>query len=257
MSLKLKKRPRVIFERNPLKIVVMQVRYPPIFALEHPAGVAPMQEEIRDAYPLAEGRRQTVSVDLEGIGGPGAQLGPWRFLSEDGNWVVGLAPDFISLETRAYRQFEEFEERAARVLDVAASTLRVSRCLRFGLRYVNEIEHPKAHRVSDWKKFVHEELLGIAGGELLGDRVAQAVQQIQVDLDGGKLTIRHGYLRRTNGQSQYLLDLDAYDDNQRVFSPGEILATMRSYKEEIWTIFRNSITDELVNHLRPKSLEAE
>jgi uncharacterized protein (TIGR04255 family) len=257
MSLKLKKLPRVIFERNPLKIVVTQIRYPPIFALEQPAGVAPFQEAIRDEYPVAEARRQTVSVDLEGMGSPGAQLGPWRFLSEDGNWVVGLAPDFISLETKAYRRFEGFEQRAARVLDVAVSTLRVSRCLRFGLRYVNEIEHPKALRVSDWKKFLHKELLGIAGGELLADRVVHAVQQIQVEIEGGKLTIRHGYLRRSNGQSQYLLDLDVYDDNQRELSPSDILATMRDYKEEVWTIFRNSITDELVSYLRPKNLEAE
>jgi uncharacterized protein (TIGR04255 family) len=256
MSLKLKKQPRVIFERNPLKIVVTQVRYPPIFALEEPARLAPVQEAIRAEYPLAGDRRQTVSIDPEGIGGPGAQLGPWRFLSEDGDWVVGVAPDFISLETKAYRRFEEFEDRAARVFEVAASTLHVSRCLRFGLRYVNEIEHAKAHRVSDWKKFLHEELLGITGGELLGDRVAQAVQQIQVDLDGGKLTIRHGYLRRSNAQSQYLLDLDAYDSNPRTFSPKEILATMRAYKKEIWTIFRNSITDDLVNYLQPKNLDA-
>jgi uncharacterized protein (TIGR04255 family) len=257
MSLKLKKQPRVIFERSPLKIVVTQVRYPPIFALEQPAGVASIQEAIRDEYPVAEGRRQTVSLDPEGIGSPGAQLGPWRFVSEDGNWVFAVAPDFIGLETRAYRRFEEFEQRAARVLDLVTSALRVSRCLRLGLRYVNEIEHPKAVRVSDWKRFLREELLGIAGGDLLADRVTQALQQIQVDLDGGKLTIRHGYLRRSNGQSQYLLDLDAYDDSHKAFSPGEVLKSMRGYKEEIWTVFRNSITDELVDYLGPRNLEPQ
>lgn len=256
MSLKLKRQSRAIFERNPLKIVVTQVRFPPIFTLEQAAGVASLQEAIREDYPFAEGRRQTVSVDPEGIGSPGAQLGPWRFVSDDANWVVALAPDFISLETKAYRRFEEFETRAARILEVAVSTLRVSRCLRFGLRYVNEIEHPKANTVSDWKKFLHEELLGIAGGDLLADRVTHALQQIQIGLDGGKLTIRHGYVRR-DGQSQYLLDLDAYDDSARIFAPEKILVTMREYKEDIWTIFRNSITDELVKYLRPRSLEAD
>jgi hypothetical protein len=64
-------------------------------------------------------------------------------------------------------------------------------------------------------------------------------------------------MRRNDGDSHYLLDLDAYDDNPRAFSPAAIRETMCKYKEEIWTIFRSSITDELVDYLRPKNLEAD
>ena len=44
MNIDLSERPRVIFKRNPLKAVVLQVRFSPLLVLSQPVGVAPFQE---------------------------------------------------------------------------------------------------------------------------------------------------------------------------------------------------------------------
>ena len=259
--LELQEYPRVVFERNPLKVVVTQVRFPPLFALEQPAGVAQFQEAIRSEYPVAESRgaQVTLAVGPGGVAVPPTQPGPWRFLNEDSSWVVAVAPDFVSLETTAYHRFEDFRARVERLFNAAAESLRLTRRQRLGLRYVNEITHPEAVRLSDWRKLLREELLGIAGGETLGDTVAQSAQQIQLELEQGNVTIRHGYRREETADSNsiYFLDLDAYDDEAGNFDIEQMLNNLTVYNKWIWNLFRGSITDELVEYLQPRSLEHE
>lgn len=256
MPLELEDQPRVIFERNPLKVVVAQVRFPPIFSLEHPGGVAVLQDAIRSEFPMAEPRGQqvTVSISPAGLGAPSGQPGPWRFHSADGQWIAAVAPDFVSLETTAYERFETFRDRARSLFQAAASTLSIARRERLGLRYVDEITHPEAVLVADWHKFLHPELIGVAGGEQLKDHVVQALQQISLELGEGKMAIRHGYVRQAQAGSTYVLDIDAYDDSPGVFDADGIIEQMTLFKRWCWNFFRKSITDELAAYLRPKQI---
>jgi uncharacterized protein (TIGR04255 family) len=257
MQLDLEEFPRVVFARNPLKVVVAQVRFSPIYSLDQPAGVAAFQEAIRTDYPVAIARETEVAVAVGpgGISPPTGQAGPWRFQTEDEAWTVALAPDYVALETSNYERFEDFGERLARVLQVAAERVKPGRRERLGLRYVNEISHPNASTVADWKRFLASELLGLAGGELLKDSVTQSLQQVQVVLDEGNITIRHGYVRQGELESIYLLDIDVFDDLPGAFEATEMMARLGQFKEWVWRIFRRSITQELVDYLEPTMLE--
>jgi uncharacterized protein (TIGR04255 family) len=257
MPLALQDHPRVVFERNPLKVVVAQVRYPPIYAIEQPAGVAAFQEAIRGTYPLAQRRGAEVAVSIgpSGLGIPAGQPGPWRFTTEDGAWTVAVSPDFLSIETSNYERFEVFHERFRAVLEAASATIRPSRRERLGLRYVNEISHPEASTVGDWQQFLHAELLGLASGEALQEGVTQAIQQVQVGLEEANITIRHGYVRSGDSASVYLLDIDVYDEKPSPFDVDDILEKASDYKGWVWRIFRGSITDALVEYLGPRPLE--
>jgi len=250
---------RLIFERNPLQTVVVQVRFPVIYALEQPAGVAAFQASIRDVYPRAEPRVQQVNVVL-GPGGIGAQggpqLGPWRFLNDDGTWVAGLAPDFVSLETTSYERFERFIERAERLLLASEETLGLTHRGRVGLRYINQFQHPEVTTVSDWRRFLEDHLLGAVAGELLRDNVLQALEQIELEFDPGRMTIRHGFVRPEETSSLYILDLDAYDDSSEPWNTSAIVSKLWDFKRLVWKIFRESITPELVEYLGPRSLDA-
>lgn len=244
---------RVIFKRNPLKAVVLQVRFPPLLVLSQPAGVAPFQEALRDAYPQAEAPVQQVTLAV-GPAGPlsaASQPGPWRFVDPEG-WFVGLATDYVSLETTSYRRFEEFESRARRVLAVAQDVLRLRHRGRLGLRYINEISHPEARTVADWRDLLNPELLGVAGGEALGSRVTQALQQIDVRLDDGVLTVRHGFRAVEDQSFPYTIDLDAYDDALRPFDVDEILARVGSFRLWIGGFFRRSLGEKLYGYLEPE-----
>lgn len=258
MPLTLEDHPRVIFETNPLRVVVAQVRFPPIYALEQPAGAARLQEAIRDSYPIAQNRDAQISL-LVGAGGMGqssGQPGPWRFTSEDETWIAAVAPQFVSLETTDYRRFEEFHGRLRELLEATQATLRPARRERLGLRYVNEISHPEAKTVADWERFLHSELLGLAGGKLLQEGVMRAVQEVHVALEELQITIRHGYVRQEE-QSLYLLDIDTYEEEPGAFDIEEMLTKAWMYKDWVWRIFFGSITDELRRHLQPTPLEDE
>lgn len=248
--------PRLMFERNPLQTVVMQVRFPAIYALEQPAGVASFQERIRSDYPRAEGRAQQVSIMVGpgGLGMPGAQLGPWRFTSDDGKWVAALAPDFVSLETTEYTRFEEFADRAQQLFQAAVDDLGLTHRGRLGLRYINQFRHPEATTAADWRRFLQENLLGAVGGELLRDRVIQAGQQIELQLEVGRMTLRHGFTREDE-RSLYVLDLDAFDESDGNFDPSELVSMMWGFKRRIWTIFYRSMTEDLINYLGPTNLD--
>jgi uncharacterized protein (TIGR04255 family) len=254
MALQIDEGPRLIFETNPLKVVVAQVRFSPIFALEQAAGIAPFQDTIRDTYPLAEPRSQEISVAVgpTGIGSPIAQQGSWRFLSEDGKWVVAIAPNSLSLETTDYERFESFRARLEPLLDAASKTLRIGQRDRLGLRYINEISHPEAVTVSDWTRFIDSSLLGIAAGEMLKDQVIQALQQIHVKHEFCDLAIRHGYVRRSEDESAYILDLDAYDSEPEQFSAAAVVEKLNIFNKVIWTFFRRSISQDLIAFYRGK-----
>lgn len=244
---------RVIFKNNPLKVVVLQVRFSPILVLAQPAGVAQFQEAIRDAYPRAEAPAQqvTLAVGPTGFMPPIGQPGPWRFLDESG-WVVGLATDYVSLEATKYECFEQFEPRAAMVLKAAQDTLALRERGRLGLRYVNEINHPDAFTVADWRTLLDPELLGVCGGELFGDRVIQTLQQIDLRLDEGVLTVRHGCNTSREGPHPYVIDLDAHDDQTRPFDVDEILERVGFFRTFIGGFFRHSLAKPLYDFLGPQ-----
>lgn len=139
-----------------------------------------------------------------------------------------------------------------KVLTVAHDVLRLRDRGRLGLRYINEISHPEARTVADWRELLNPALLGVAGGGALGSRVTQALQQIDVKLDDGVLTVRHGFRAVEDETFPYTIDLDAYDDAVRPFDVDEILARIESFRLWIGGFFRQSLSDKLAGFLEPE-----
>jgi uncharacterized protein (TIGR04255 family) len=103
---------------------------------------------------------------------------------------------------------------------------------------------------------LEDHLLGTVAGDLLRDNVRQALEQIDLTFDDGNMTIRHGFARPEESSSQYILDLDAYDESTEPWNTAAILDSLWKFKHLIWRVFRKSITDELVEYLGPRSLDA-
>jgi uncharacterized protein (TIGR04255 family) len=250
MPLALPDQPRRFYRDNPLRLVVCQMRFPVMHGFDEPGSLARFQEVLRDRYP----RSAPAEQQLGGAGlatTPGSQPGRyWRFDGVEDGWSVAVARDFVSLETTRYTRFEEFRERFAQVL-AAATALGVTIRDRLGLRYVDEITHPNADRPADWRGLINERLLGMVGGEELGDDVLQAIQEIRLRQPDGLLTIRHGYLgaEATTRGAFYLLDTDYFQQQSTPLAPEGVLAQLDVYHRTLHNIFETAITEPLRDHL--------
>lgn len=185
--------PNVAFDRPPLRAVLCQLRYPPIYALLGESGVAGFQEGVRDKYPRPS-RLDASQLQLA----PGAvqtltRAPTWRFTDEDNNWRVSIGVDFVALETRRrYKSFAEFTGRLEELLAVLDLTVHPDSATRVGLRKLNEMKHPSVFQTSDWRLLLRDSLVGLQGDpELPGFRYGMETVELQ-DEDDGTLAIRHG-----------------------------------------------------------------
>jgi uncharacterized protein (TIGR04255 family) len=192
-------------------------------------------------------------VSVAGIETDGSQPGPWRFLTDDANWTVAIAPDSLTLETSAYVAIEDFQQRFAEILTALVEIVHPARLDRFGFRFVNELALPGVRTVTDWARFIGEDLLALTGSGDLSENVTFAVQQINLELEDGKIVFKHGYSPREPGAdtpSLYVIDIDTFDDRPSAFSPQEVLRKMTVYNGWAWNLFRANIRDDLVTELR-------
>ncbi len=250
MPLHLAHQERRLYENNPIKLVICQLKFPILFEYERPEALAPAQRVLSGTYPRHEQEQQLGFA----VGPQGALTVPptaqWRFRQGSDGWSVVLGRDFVSLEATAYNRFEEFDERLAQALDALAA-LGVTQRDRLGLRYVNEIRVPDGTGPTAWRSYLNEELLGMVGGDVLGEDVIHAVQEIRLREALGVLVVKHGYVgpEPTGGDPHYILDLDMFSDQPVPLDAPEVLATVRTFHETIKDVFEMSITDALRDHL--------
>jgi len=234
---------------NDLRLVLCQVRFPILLRFDEPAFQAKVQDALRADYPRMH-QEQQVAVTV----GPGGLVSTpagvqWRYEDLQAEWSVVLQGNSAGLETKKYRVFEDFAARLAPLLRVLTE-LGVTVCERLGLRYINEFRHEAAQLPQDWKSLLHEDLLGIAGGDLWSGQIVHAIQEIRTKRSDGSFVVRHGYVNPDDGRgSYYLLDLDYFDEEPRSFDEGGILSRLDDYHEEISKAFEMSLKPAMREHL--------
>jgi uncharacterized protein (TIGR04255 family) len=221
---------------------------------DEPGALARFQDVLAERYPRSTPEQQLgIPVGPAGPVAAGPPIQYWRFQGAEGGWSVAVSRDFVSLETTDYDRYEELRERMGEVLDATLS-LGVTRRERLGLRYINEIRHPGALQPVDWRQFLNEKLLGMVGGEELGEDVIQSLQEIRLRQEDGTLAIRHGYLgpEATGNDPFYLLDLDYFDERALPLQPDVVLAQLDDYHRATHNVWETAITDALRDYLGVK-----
>jgi len=232
-----------------------------------PGTVAPFQAAIEDDYPVGTPMAQlgmAFSIQAGQLAGMQSQAPSalWRFADVGDDWAVVLSPDFISLETRAYVDFDDFQDRLEKVLGALVAAIRPRIYTRVGLRYINELR--PGHR--EWASVVRSELLGPMAVPVLAASAARWTQQILLHgPDGDRLHIQHGVVPGGStvdprpgddppGEEPfYLLDLDAFHEFARPglpeLSPLDVCERVRSAHEAISRFFRWTITEPFATTL--------
>jgi uncharacterized protein (TIGR04255 family) len=249
----------VQFKRAPLKLVIGQVRFTIMPRFEQKAFIAGFKDAMHAVYPRVS-RDQAVTYQLSPAGiNPGTGEILWRFSSRDNKWAVVVGEAAITLESRGYSSMRDFLERFTAILEAAKETLEVNDRLRLGLRYINEIRHPDAESLTDWRKLLNPEFVGFDASSLLGGQVDHSLQEVQVERPDGTLAIRHGLLNGAVVAPQeqpasgpfYLIDLDYYDTTECDLDIPATIKQMQDYNDIMYRFFCWTLGEKLYSYLEP------
>ena len=248
--------PRIQFSRNPLKVVIAQMRFPAELALAEPAAQTRMQAGLRDRYPLAQSIDQmSIQVAL----GPQAmqpvsQSRPSgvRFTSEGGEWAVTINPDALSLQATAYHDWDDFKSRFDHLLDVVLAEARIRRVDRLGLRFIDELSHPEARSLSEWSRFLEPSLLGTAATVQFSAIATRTTEQIVLEEGDDGAVITHAYFQNppeASPASIFVLDTDGFSARPFGLDRDEIRIRLERYHDAAWNLFRETVRDPMIEWL--------
>lgn len=263
--------------RAPLVQALVQVRFPLIAHLQTLAGVASLQERLRETFPYMEERRELAVV----IGPAGAspsepeKTTTWQF-SDDLGWQLTISPGAANLVAGSnYTGFEEFANRFGSILDILRNVERISRCDRLGVRYLNVAGLPNDDP-NAWARWFRSGLVGWPGSGLLSPDSKLVISITQSQLASPPVEnyssmlaevqgiIRHGVVPAGSGvpgletqleRDSFLLDLDLFVLGAQPFDPPALHEQFAILHSQIDRFFRWSLTDEGAEHFQLEEVE--
>lgn len=254
MALDFGEHPDVVFDRAPLITVLCQVKFQPILSLMTLAGTVGFQTALLREYPnLRAAEGVTVRVGPNAVEA-NSSAPVWRFTDADGIWTVGLAADFVSLETPSYTHIDEFLGRFDRVLRVLHATLRPSPSVRVGLRKVNAFMMPGTTDTRAMITVLRDEMLGPLVTEEFPALITQWYSQLAFrDEDANSLVIRSG-LDSVGGEEavRIILDMDYFSEHAiSIGEPEMIGGLLRNFSDGITSFFHWAVRNEFKDSLGP------
>lgn len=256
---------RVIYEKNPLVQVLLQLRFPPILriATEPPSA---FQERIRGEYPLLTEQQPNVLGLPVGLPPSLAQAVQatlpmniavgYEFASGGGDWKVNLSRDFLSLSTSEYRRWEEFRKHLDSPLAAMTDLYAPSFFTRIGLRYQDLIERSSLGlSEAPWSELIQPH---ICGALALPD-VAPAVETtygqalLRFPKFAGKVRMNFGIVQKPDSAEDcFLIDSDFFTDERiDIAHASDILDY---FNRQSGKLFRWCIKDRLHDALQPSVL---
>jgi uncharacterized protein (TIGR04255 family) len=238
---------RVELKVPPLELVVCQVRFPTI--LELAAGHPPseFQQRVRATFPAARPQHTEMVLEVQpGTAHQTALSTIWRFDDRDSAWTVSLGSDFLALETKQYRRFEDFISRFMEVLGYVREIYPVDLRERLGLRYLDRIDRQKQPALpANWPAEVRPEVIPLRG---LRGAKEQLMSSLETRFTFGDcvLAVRSSYV--DNGYAgatsdKLFLDFDCYTEQRGDLDGIEVI--LREFRQIAYNAFRWCVGDLL------------
>ncbi len=243
--------------KSPLSLVVCQVRHEEISAVSDANRVLQLHSEVKNQYPLLEqqyGQSLTISAGPGGVQQDQQRLERgWRMKSSDG-WNVVIMPNFFSLETTSYTEWEEFRERTEIIIQLISKILSPQLEQRIGIRYINHIRVPGVNTPRSWLEKIDAAFLGPIGHEVLGSAVVENQQVTQFDLAEGRVAIvRHGTTRDISAREDnyvYIIDQDCFSQRGHAFRQDDVCNEVAALHTLQLQVFQQAITGKFLEYLR-------
>ena len=245
---------RVEYEYNILFEVVFQARFPEIVKISQDVP-ATFQDIVRKkGYPKFE-----TEIPLLPRGMPKELEAAvstdkvFRFLSEEKDWQISLAKNFISLACgRNYKNYTDFKERSKMVLQTCCEIYDPSYFTRVGLRYrdiANRTYLP--HMKKGVETFIPEHIFPELSTSIAAD--IKSLEKVSQFNDGNvkanvvhvlsEVSGRFGQNQLAN-ENSYIIDVDCFVEN-KIEGINNVLTKCDIFNQLSWNIFQWSITDDL------------
>jgi uncharacterized protein (TIGR04255 family) len=242
--------------RSPLSLVVCQVRHE-----NNPAAYdAKRAVSIRDALEatlpvLEEQANQELNIAAGQVGIqalPGEISRGWRMSSEDRTWTAVMMPSFFSLETRNYKDWEDFRARLESFVRAVAEYTQPSMQQRVGLRFIDRMSHPDVNKPQDWKRWIDSSFLGPIAHKAFGPAVEATQQILQLNAGKGRsIIVRHGCFQdqESDGQWIYSVDHDCFVQPSKAFHVDDVMANVETLHTLALQVFQAVITPAMYQYL--------
>jgi uncharacterized protein (TIGR04255 family) len=247
--------PPLHLKRSPLVMVLTQVRFSAVMALEK--FVPEIQEQLRHkGFPrYLRGQIQEFLVQPDSP--PKFSLTDrFEFQEKGGNTGIVLTPTSVAVQTNSYSRFEDFEEVIATAIIVVNRVLNISLVERVGLRYVDLVRVGENEHLRD---FLKPGLLGIdpasvgikswlsryesIGSTDLGKLVVRCSQSEQIlPPDLFPTTLNYSIVPKP-GEVVTLLDFDHFVEKSGDFDTRGVVSLVGELHDAVDHAFRGSVTE--------------
>ncbi len=177
----------------------------------------------------------------------------YQFLNEGGTWRVSLHKNFIALSSiGSYVNYEDFEARVRKIMDVLHTVYKPSYYTRVGLRYRNAVcKEILGIEEADWKTLIPKEtapeLWDDSADELeIFDKISQ-----YKDNEKNGMTVMtafqmmSGILKgKTVNSKTYLIDTDCFNE-EKTRDVDNVLTKTREFRKWAGSIFIKNTTPAL------------
>lgn len=233
------------FNRNFLKLVACELKFPTVMELEFGA-IKRFQHALRKTLPIYDSP-QTVKVPLGDTGKKVEQSVTHRFTSKRREIVFTFTPDSLTLQTEKYRSFEEFTDLLQRIVAEALPIIDTDFYTRVGLRYINAIpfERRDLGSIEGW---VNPLLVSTLTSGIYGN-LSQYAQFVLGTIPEGNYAFRHGI--STEGDRaghDYMLDFDFFTENLDV---DETFNRLKVFRNRSFGLFMWALGEKAKAHLAP------
>jgi uncharacterized protein (TIGR04255 family) len=246
-----------VLRNSPLEIVALELRFPEAVLLQE--DLKKIRRGLAKDYPASDTEHGIgIEVSVQGISQQ-QTLERHVYRTRDGAHQIALTSASLTLEARGPRQYEGFEhflERWLKALEVVAPIAEIEAQLRLGLRYVNQLP---VSDVSAGLEAVADRinpiLLSPSGAEGFAFFIATSFQELRMQIEDAKASIRHGLRIVQEGSPSsgvYLLDIDLYDDEMADYDRETQIERLKLFNFQAWNLFRWALSDAEYERMEPE-----
>lgn len=254
---------RVIYKKNPLVEVIIQLRFPSILSI-NANEPAEFQEAIRQKFPIyqvgIEQEQEISIVAKEDAFFPSIRQQNKQknhmFITADGQYKINLTSSFISISTLNYTRWEVMMEHFEDVVNSFFDIYKPSFFERIGLRYIDAFSKEKLEiKEKSWKDLIKTTWIGPLAALPEESMIVNNVDVEYILDDSVSRAKIHTGLGTINNDSENVFIIDSDFIKISTIEISEYKDVLDYLHSKSGEFLRNAITDTLHNAMEPEVIE--